>query len=531
MKFPMLPFRSLLTRKILFGIVPVFLLFIAVSVALQNHFQGEEMLEQAQVSAHTYADIIRESLVSMMVSNLEVDSTFLDQLTHIRQFDTVHVIVNNLKLREDLLTPDRVSRLEMKYRTLAPRTESEQNVLASGLPQFSAAGGEFRAIIPFNATKVCQKCHAVPVGYTLGATALRVSLAHVSEAAAGNWRRSMLIFVCFAALVIAAASIMFRRYVSRPVDRLVTATQEIRSGNLDVPVLPDAGTGSVPGQQSDELVILALRFDEMRRTLKEKIDQIDATNRALSQRNADLEQALSRLRKAQEDLVRSERLAVTGKMTAQLSHEINNPIHNIQSLLESTIRKLGPEEQPRELVSVALEEVSRLAKLTRQMLEFYRGSIVEPDREPVDIAGVVEAVIRAHRDAFVTRGIDIRLDLQPSPIVRGSSDKLTQVLLNLMLNARDAMPDGGTIAVRAKAASGMVRIEVIDTGVGIPQENMGRIFDAFFTTKKQASGVGLGLAVCYGIVQQHNGTISAVSEPGKGSTFIVELPASGDRHE
>jgi signal transduction histidine kinase len=108
--------------------------------------------------------------------------------------------------------------------------------------------------------------------------------------------------------------------------------------------------------------------------------------------------------------------------------------------------------------------------------------------------------------------------------VLGSHDKLKQVFLNLIINARDAMPDGGALTVRLHQANGMVHVSVADTGVGIPPENLGKIFDAFFTTKKEVSGVGLGLAVSYGIVQQHNGSITVSSTPGKGTTFRVSLP-------
>lgn len=525
--------RSALSRKILLGIVPIFLVFISVSVMLQNHFQEQEMVEQAQVSAHTYADIIRESLVSMMVNNREVDGTFIDRLTEIKQFDTLHIIVNNLRLRQELMTPEQAERLRVKYLTLAPRDTSEKEVLKTGRPRFSEERGEFRAVIPFNATSVCQKCHAVPVGYTLGATALRVSLAAVSAAATGNWKRSSLIFLIFAVLVIGVASYMFRRFVSRPVEGLVTATREISMGNLEHSVLPVTMQQERNGkeQSPDELAFLALRFDEMRNSLREKINQLDLANQTLSRRNQEVEEALARLRRMQEELVRSERLAVTGRMTAQLSHEINNPIHNIQSLLESTLRKLNTTEQARELVTVALEEVSRMAKLTRQMLDFYRGSVVELERDPVNVSDLLQEVARANQELFSAHNVSITLDLQvPIPWVRGSQDKLKQVLLNLLLNAKDAMPEGGTVTLRGQASEGTAQIEIQDTGIGIPPENIGRVFDAFFTTKKQVSGVGLGLSVCYGIMQQHNGTISVTSEVGKGSTFVIKLPAAGEMY-
>jgi signal transduction histidine kinase len=527
--------RLPLSKKILLGIVPLFLLFISGSVILQNHFQEQEMMEQAQISAHTHADIIKESLVSMMVNNLEVDESFLERLSSLQQFDTVHILVNNLKLRKKLLTPKRIERLETKHKKLQPHDEFERGVLAGGKPIFIRKGDHFRGVVPFNATEVCQECHAVPVGYTLGAANLHISLERISQAAVGNWKRSTLIFLAFVALAIAVASVMFTRLISKPIDRLVVATTEVTKGKLDskIPDLsPDyrSVVGPNSTRSSDELAFLALKFDEMRTSLKEKIDQLDLVNKSLSERNKEVEDALNRLRQAQEDLVRSERLAVTGKMTAQLSHEINNPIHNIQSLLESSLRKINGKSQAHELINVALEEVTRMAKLTHQMLEFYRGSVVEVEKELVDMRALLVEVVKANEEPLAKQKMGIVLEIPPRlPNVCGSHDKLKQVFLNLIINARDAMPLGGIITLTAQALHGVIRVDVKDTGTGIPREDVGRIFDAFFTTKKEVSGVGLGLSVSYGIVQQHKGMIHVMSKVGEGAVFTIELPiASGN---
>jgi signal transduction histidine kinase len=522
--------RLSLSRKILLGIVPLFLLFVSVSVVLQNHFQEREMMEQAQNSAHTYADIIKESLVSMMVNNYEVDESFLERVNSLPQFDTLHVLINDLRLRDEIRTPGRIQRLESKQKTLRPHDTIEETVLSTGQPLFTREGDRFRAVVPFNSTQVCQKCHAVPLGYTLGAIDLHISFERISQAAAGNWRRSVVIFIAFAVLAIAVATVMFTRYISSPVEKLVRATKEISAGNLSYSTPDPGNAGRIEGARSrDELVFLARRFDEMRESLKEKIGQLDYANKNLSERNREVEEALSRLRLAQEELVRTERLAVTGKMTAQLSHEINNPIHNIQSLLESSLRKINGNDQARGLITVALEEVTRMAKLTRQMLDFYRGSMVELENDIVDLRSLLIELVRANETPLEARRIDIVLEVPARlPTIRGSRDRLKQVFLNLILNARDAMRGPGKITLTARSEHGYVLIEVSDTGVGIAPEHVGKIFDAFFTTKKEVSGVGLGLFVSYGIVQQHKGTIDVVSTVGQGTTFTVQLPYLGE---
>lgn len=527
--------RLPLSRKILFGIVPLFFLFISLSVALHNHFQEKEMMEQAQVSARTYAEIIKESLVTMMVTNYKVDESFLERVNELQQFDSLHILVNDLKLRKEIVNEEMSRRVETRRRTVVPHDSLEANVLHTGKPRFVRDGDHFRAIVPFNATQVCQKCHAVPIGYTLGATDLHVSLVRISLAAEGNWKRSLLIFVAFSIVAIAIATIMFTRYVSKPIDGLVEATRAISQGMLDYRIAetrPEYFAGGGNGDRSrDELIFLAQKFDEMRESLKEKIGQLDEVNTNLSARNREVEEALKQLRRAQEELVRSERLAVTGRMTAQLSHEINNPIHNIQSLLETSLRKVDGSPQAKELIGVALEEVTRMSKLTRQMLEFYRGSVMEFEKSAVDMRDLLFEIARSNEDALHKQHIGFVLDL-PSflPAVLGSRDKLKQVFLNLVINARDAMPGGGTLTIGARGAQGSVRIDVTDTGTGIAPEHLDRIFDAFFTTKKEVSGVGLGLSVSYGIIQQHNGSISVKSAVDKGTTFTIQLPSTGESH-
>jgi signal transduction histidine kinase len=511
-----------LSWKILLGVVPLMLVSLTISVIVQNRFQEAEMMDQAQVSAHTYADLIRESLVSMMVYSQEIDTTYVVRVNRIRHFDSLAVLAGDLRLREELLSEDRIRSLHAKVRPTPLNDSIQARVLAAGQPAFLRTGDQFRAVIPFNATKVCQKCHAVPQAYTLGAADVRFSLARFSDAARGNWRRSVIIFVIFTVVAVGFAILVFRRTIARPVDRLVRATTAMQQGDLSVHA---SGPDHANDVRLDELGVLAEQFDEMRETLAEKIASLDQVNVDLVKRNRDLEEAMDRLRRTQEELVRSERLAVTGKMAAQLSHEINNPIHNTRSLLESSLRRLDGTDRAHELVALAIEEVTRMAALTRQLLDVYRGTVAETPMTDVDLTGLVHEMERAHQEVFAARGIRLSALIGgPVDHIWGSKDKLTQVLLNLLLNARDAMPDGGSVTMGLQQKGERVLLSVRDTGSGIAPEHMPRIFDAFFTTKAEVSGVGLGLSVTYGIIQQHKGTIDVESTPGEGTEFIINLP-------
>ena len=308
------------------------------------------------------------------------------------------------------------------------------------------------------------------------------------------------------------------RGISKPVGELVTGAAEIGRGNYDHRI-------KVAGR--DEMSVLARQFGAMSASLKEKMTQLDELNRDLVGRNEALDEALRQLQNAQQEIVRNERLAATGKLTAQLAHEINNPIHNIQSCLKTALERLPHETRGKELIDVAYDEIGRMSRLTRQMLDFYRTSIVESEMTPLQINTIMTELVSAFSTELTERGIECRADISGDiPEISGSPDKLKQVFMNLLLNARDAMPDGGVLSVSTRLESDRIRIVVADTGIGIPQENIGRIFDAFFTTKSKVSGVGLGLSVTYGIIGQHKGSIDVTSEVGTGTMFTVFLPVA-----
>ncbi len=315
-------------------------------------------------------------------------------------------------------------------------------------------------------------------------------------------------------LITAVIGYFISQGITRPIGALIHGTSEISQGNYDYRIKVGADA---------EMRYLAERFEDMSAALKEKIQQ-------LADRNVQLEDALRQLKETQGELVRSERIAATGKLTAQLAHEINNPIHNIQSCLQTLMKRLqvvhaGKDEK--ELLDVALDEVNRLANLTRQMLDVYKTSLVPLELQPVSLNAIVTEVVAASQKMFSSRKVDVQINLDRSlPEIDGSKDKLKQVFLNLFINAKDAMPSGGTLTVETRRLNGNVLVTVGDTGIGIPAENINKIFDAFFTTKSAVSGVGLGLSVTYGIIRQHEGTISVRSSPGRGSTFSIVLPIS-----
>ena len=314
-----------------------------------------------------------------------------------------------------------------------------------------------------------------------------------------------------AALVL---SLIIARNITRPIARLVEAAHAAGAGKLDQPIQIAA---------RDEIGFLARRFEAMRQSIKQQMEKLTELNASLVERNADLENALAQLHRAQEELVKSEKLAAAGKLTAQLSHEINNPIHNIRSCLETALKKMPDEITSRQFVQLAHDEVLRIGKLVRQMLDFYRFGQIE--LQAVDLNAALTEVLAGSQRRFEEHRIVVSRDLDRNlPVVQASRDQMKQVFLNLVLNAIEAMPHGGRLVASSASVKGLVELIIRDTGCGIPPENLAKIFDTFFTTKRAVHGVGLGLSVCYNIVHQHGGTIEVQSEVGKGSVFVVKLP-------
>ncbi len=314
-----------------------------------------------------------------------------------------------------------------------------------------------------------------------------------------------------AALVI---SLLVSRTITQPIAKLVDAAHAASAGQLDQPIQISS---------TDEIGYLARRFEAMRQSLKLQMEKLTELNADLSERNLELESALDQLRRAQEELVKSEKLAAAGKLTAQLSHEINNPIHNIRSCLETALKKMPEQLGGRQFVQLAHDEILRIGKLVRQMLDFYRFGKTE--LQAIDLNQAIVEVLDSSQRRFEEHKIAVERRLAAGlPAVRASRDQMKQVFLNLILNAVEAMPSGGKLKVQTWTENGFAQIAIDDTGCGIPPENLPKIFDTFFTTKRAVHGVGLGLSVCYNIVHQHGGTIEVESEGGKGSTFTVRLP-------
>ncbi|RLB32878.1 MAG: PAS domain-containing sensor histidine kinase [Deltaproteobacteria bacterium] len=230
-----------------------------------------------------------------------------------------------------------------------------------------------------------------------------------------------------------------------------------------------------------------------------------------------------KLRRTQEQLLQSEKLAAMGKLTSQIAHELNNPLYGIMNTLELLKSEIPEDSKRRKILEMALSETVRLTDLLKKMLSFSRPD--QEERQVTDINTILDEILLLHEKQLREHGIKIvqEFDYDVGPVF-ASKNQLRQVFLNIIANARDAMPNGGTLTVSTEPLDGNVLIKISDTGIGIKKSDLNRIFEAFFTTKDSVKGVGLGLSVCYGFIKEHGGDIWVESKYGSGSTFNISLP-------
>jgi len=237
---------------------------------------------------------------------------------------------------------------------------------------------------------------------------------------------------------------------------------------------------------------------------------------------------LQTLRATQEDLIQAEKLTSLGQMAASIAHEVNNPLAGVLVYTQLLTKKIAGDNISKEIaldyLSKMDSELTRSAKLIRNLLDFARQT--PPTLRTVDINEVVNRALDLAAHSAELQNIQVMKELNPSlPKLMADFDQLQQVCTNLILNAIQAMPDGGRLTIHTSVDSnGQLRIAVQDTGCGISPENMRKLFTPFFTTKGKGKGVGLGLAVAYGIIQRHQGRIEVQSKEGEGTTFTIYLP-------
>jgi len=316
------------------------------------------------------------------------------------------------------------------------------------------------------------------------------------------WRR-YLVFSVITALVpnlILVALVI--RIISRPLRRLTEAAVTVAGGDYGAQVAVNS---------NDEVGLLASSFNQMSIKIADDIERLRALN---------------------EQLIRTEKLAAAGTLAAGVAHEVNNPLASISSLIQILQTRASNSDDPksaetREMLRLISTQIARITQVLREMMDFARAR--PPARLPLDVRRILEASLRlaSFDKDFKRLRVTTEWD-QRAPQVSADADQLQQVFLNLLFNARDAMPEGGELFITARCdeRTNELLIEIADTGCGIPPEHQAHVFDPFFTTKPAGTGTGLGLAVCYSIITAHGGRIEIASNNSRGTRVRVALPVA-----
>lgn len=284
--------------------------------------------------------------------------------------------------------------------------------------------------------------------------------------------------------------------ILKPISRLVRASKRLAKGDL---------TQRVKFTSKDEIGELAEAFNFMASSIKERDDQLKA--------------------RAQQKIQESERLASLGRLAAGIAHEINNPLGAILVYSNLLLEESKPQDSGRENLKKIVRETIKCKEIVKGLLDFARKT--EPKKEPANINNILERVLSLVEKQALFQNIKITKKLHPHlPMAMIDITQIQQVFMNIILNAAEAMEGKGSLATSTQLLEDGRSMEIgfTDTGCGIPLENMKRLFEPFFTTKEETKGIGLGLAISYGIIKNHGGNIEVKSQVGKGTTFIIKLP-------
>ena len=368
----------------------------------------------------------------------------------------------------------------------------------------------------------------------LGCVSVLTSLKQADLITQQNLRVAIIFAPAAILLLIVLLNVLFRFTIHRPVKKIQEAMAQAEAGDLKAEVVLNSSDelGMIAGsynrmlrqirEATTERISLIERINNFNVELKSKVENATAE---LTKRNRELRELNEKLLKMQLELVRLERLAVAGQLTATFAHEVGTPLNLISGHVQLLIESFSDNEFLLKKLILVQSQIRRLSEIVRRLLDATRRPKLE--LAAVNLNQLIQEVSALIRPTLQLRKVEFDHRLQEDlPVIQADRKQLEQVLLNLINNSLDAMPDGGHLLIETETRSDQfVAIKIADTGQGIERENIERLFQPMFTTKEIGQGTGLGLTICRAIVKEHGGAIEVKSTVGEGTTFSVFLPA------
>ncbi len=484
--------RSLKVRFVVFVVLLLTLTIGVFSYYLQE-IQRKQLVEITRERLNDIADTIEKSIATSMEVGRSQDVRLiigsvgsLPDLKKVRIFSKRGVVlissnpdeVGNLVDKEDM---DLFHK--QKFSTVYDVKLLEQPV--------------FRIIRPIMNEPRCFRCHGTNPNQINGVLEVDVLMTKVHERMSSV--RRFMITSTLATLAVLMISLLFllSHLVNRPIQNLITTMRKAERGDITARAVPDE----------------TFEFAELGRNFNSMITRLQKAQENLKEMHA-------------QQMERVDRFATIGELAAGIAHEIKNPIAGIGGAIQILMEELPAGDHRREIFEEILKQIERIDQDVKDLLSYARTA--KPTLEEHDINKVIQQAVFLVRDRAAQQGVDVRTRVGENiPPVEIDEKQIQQVLVNLCLNAIQAMPDGGTLYIASSMEEGekaatFVKLEVSDTGRGIPSKNISKIFTPFFTTRH--TGTGLGLPISQKIINQHGGTIEVKSKPGDGTCFTLKLP-------
>jgi two-component system NtrC family sensor kinase len=502
------------------------------SVLLVRHQRSEILAEAVRHVAQLSEVLIRSTRYAMLQNQPEYVHRIIQDVAHQNNIEKVRVFSKDGVIIDSTYLPELGMRVDRKAEGcfLCHQTDKpvQQVPLSERARMFVAPGGKrmlaSMEVIRNEPSCYNSACHVHSSAQSvLGVLDIVYSIDEIDSA----MQRSVVVIIALLlGLVVVAAlfmSLLVHRLIYVPLRDLESGAKRVSAGDLEQ---------AIPVRSDDELGQLASSFNTMTAALKQSGRELREWNRTLEQKVAERTRAL---RQAEAETVRGEKLASVGLLAAGVAHELNNPLTGILTF-SSLLRKKLPDGSPdAEDLDLVIKETKRSAAIIRRLLDFAREKA--PEKKFTDVNRLIEDTARIVESPAQLHDIRIEQDLDRTlPPIWIDANMIEQVVMNMLVNARQAIEQAGTITVRTRRAPRpmspepgappvpMVEISITDTGCGIAESDMQRIFDPFFSSKEVGKGTGLGLSVSHGIVRAHGGLIEVQSKLGEGSTFRVYLP-------